>query len=73
MRSAGAPISCSALRYHVVMVTSSSTLVSDPLGRALDHLAGGARQQAHEAVPPDTPTLAVWRYAARRAPEAWTR
>ena len=33
---------------------------SDHLNRALDHLAAGAWQQAHEIVQPDKSTLAAW-------------
>lgn len=42
------------------MTTPGSTPASDPLARALDHLAAGAWQQAHEIVQPDTSTLAAW-------------
>ena len=42
------------------MTAPSSTPVSGPLARALDHLAAGAWQQAHEIVQPDTSTLAAW-------------
>jgi len=48
------------VRYDGAMTTPSSTPVSDPLARALDHLAAGAWQPAHEIVQPDTSTLAAW-------------
>ena len=42
------------------MTTSGSTPGADPLALAVDHLAAGAWQQAHEIVQPDTSTLAAW-------------
>lgn len=48
------------MRYDGAMTTPSPTPVSDPLTRALDHLAAGAWQQAHEIVQPDKSPLAAW-------------
>jgi hypothetical protein len=42
------------------MTTAGPTPASDPLARAVEHLATGAWQQAHEIVQPDTSTLAAW-------------
>jgi hypothetical protein len=42
------------------MTALAPTPGPDPLARALDHLAAGAWQQAHEIVQPDTSTLAAW-------------
>ena len=39
---------------------TSNTPGVDPLARAVDHLAAGAWQQAHEIVQPDKSTLAAW-------------
>ena len=39
---------------------TTPTPASDPLARALEHLAAGAWQQAHEIVQPDKSTLAAW-------------
>ena len=42
------------------MTTVHPIHADDPLARAVDHLAAGAWQQAHEIVQPDTSTLAAW-------------
>ena len=42
------------------MTTPGPTPADDPLTRAVDHLAAGAWQRAHEIVQPDTSTLAAW-------------
>ena len=42
------------------MTTPGPTPARDPLARAVEHLAAGAWQQAHEIVQPDTSTLAAW-------------
>jgi hypothetical protein len=42
------------------MTTHSPEPASDPLSRALDHLAAGQWQAAHEIVQPDKSTLAAW-------------
>ncbi len=42
------------------MTTPGPNAASDPLSRALDHLAAGAWQQAHEIVQPEQSTLAAW-------------
>jgi hypothetical protein len=42
------------------MTASDPKSTADPLARAVDHLAAGAWQQAHEIVQPDTSTLAAW-------------
>lgn len=42
------------------MTTPDPNAASDPLSRALDHLAAGAWQQAHEIVQPDKSALAAW-------------
>ena len=39
---------------------TTETRVPDPLVTAVDHLAAGAWQQAHEIVQPDKSTLAAW-------------
>jgi hypothetical protein len=42
------------------MITPGPSPARDPLARAVDHLAAGAWQQAHEIVQPDKSTLAAW-------------
>ena len=42
------------------MTTSNPEPASDPLSRALEHLAAGQWQAAHEIVQPDKSTLAAW-------------
>ena len=42
------------------MTTTNPGSVSDPLSRALDHLAAGQWQAAHEIVQSDKSTLAAW-------------
>ncbi len=42
------------------MTTTNPSSTSDPLSRALDHLAAGQWQAAHEIVQPDKSTLAAW-------------
>jgi hypothetical protein len=42
------------------MTAPGSSSARDPLARAVDHLAAGAWQQAHEIVQPDKSTLAAW-------------
>ena len=42
------------------MTTQSFDRVSDPLSRALEHLAAGQWQAAHEIVQPDKSILAAW-------------
>ena len=48
------------MRYDGAMTTPNSPSASDPLARALEHLAAGAWQQAHEIVQPEKSTLAAW-------------
>jgi hypothetical protein len=38
----------------------SSSPATDPLARAVDHLAAGAWEQAHAIVQPDSSALAAW-------------
>src|SRR4030095_661909 len=47
-------------RMIFAMTTTNPGLASDPLSRALDHLAAGQWQAAHEIVQPDKSTLAAW-------------
>jgi len=42
------------------METSKETPSNDALARAVEHLAGGEWQQAHEIVQKDSSALAVW-------------
>jgi len=42
------------------MTNTNTGPTSDPLSRALDHLAAGQWQAAHEIVQPDKSTLAAW-------------
>ena len=42
------------------MTNTTPSPASDPLSRALDHLAAGQWQAAHEIVQPDKSTLAAW-------------
>jgi hypothetical protein len=42
------------------MTTTNQGPAPDPLSRALDHLAAGQWQDAHEIVQPDKSTLAAW-------------
>ena len=42
------------------MTTTNPTPAPDPLSRALEHLAAGQWQAAHDIVQPDTSTLGAW-------------
>jgi len=61
-RRAASALPCRVVAaYDFAMTTThSSESTTDPLSRALDHLAAGQWQAAHEIVQPDTSTLAAW-------------
>src|SRR5262252_6675413 len=59
-RKGGALPSCVSAAYDLAMTTTNPGPASDSLSRALDHLAAGQWQAAHEIVQPDKSTLAAW-------------